>query len=204
MIDIVKIQKRLISRGYDIGAADGVAGQRTHAGILAYVGMRPVSGTMLLGAGCAAHLARYGIMDNPARWANWLGQSAHESMCFRLLVELWGPTPAQRGYEGRADLGNTVPGDGFRYRGRGLFQITGRANYAAMGKQVRADLVAQPDLAADPVMAVQTACSFWAAHGLSDLADAGNEDAITKRINGGTNGIDDRRRLVARGKELFV
>ncbi|PTR06983.1 MULTISPECIES: hypothetical protein [Novosphingobium] len=204
MIDVTKLQTRLIAAGYDIGAADGVAGGRTMAALLAAVAGRPMAALRPLGSAAAIHLPAAGLMASVARLANFLGQAAHESGGFRALVEIWGPTLAQAGYQGRLDLGNTTPGDGFAYRGRGLFQITGRAVYRAMGTALDLPLEAQPDLAAQPDIAVRTACAFWAARKLSDLADAGQDDAITHRINGGSNGIDSRRRLVARAKGLLL
>ncbi len=204
MIDVTKLQKRLIAAGHAIGAADGLAGGRTMAALLAAVAGRPMAALRPLGAAAAIHLPAAGLMESAARLANFLGQAAHESGGFRTLVEIWGPTRTQAGYQGRLDLGNTCAGDGFAYRGRGLFQITGRAVYRAMGQALDLPLEAQPDLAAQPDIAVRTACAFWTARHLSDLADAGQDDVITHRINGGSNGIDSRRRLVARAKGLLL
>lgn len=75
-----------------------------------------------------------------------LATAQHESLCGKFMVELWGPTDAQRRYEGRADLGNIQPGDGFRFRGRGYVQITGRANYQTWSDRLHLDLINQPDL----------------------------------------------------------
>lgn len=204
MIDIAKIQGRLLAKGYEIGAADGVAGPRTCTAILAFVALRPMGDLKALGAAAATHWPRFGLMDTPARLANFTGQAAHETGQFRFLVEIWGPTDAQRGYEGRADLGNVNPGDGYRYRGRGIFQLTGRANYRSAGNRLNLPLEAQPDMVAQPAVAMLTACDFWQTRGLSLLADRGLEDTITRRINGGTNGIDKRRALVARAKVLLA
>lgn len=203
-IDFRTPQRRLIAAGYDIGAQDGIAGPKTYAGVLAYVAQRPMAMLLPLGQALATFAPKYGIDANPARLCNFLGQACHESGDFRYLREIWGPTPAQHGYEGRADLGNTNPGDGFVYRGRGIFQLTGRANYAAAGSRIGVDLLHNPGIAESPPVAVQTACDFWDSRHLNDLADAGREDDITRRINGGTNGIDQRRKLVARAKGLFV
>ena len=78
------------------------------------------------------------------RVAAFIAQIGHESGQLVYAREIWGPTPAQAKYEGRKDLGNTVPGDGFKYRGRGLIQITGRANYAACGEPLGLDRINQP------------------------------------------------------------
>lgn len=204
MTDFFPAQRRLIAAGYEIGAADGIAGPRTWAGILAYVGHRPLSTVLDLGKACAATLVRYGIADSVPRVANFVGQGAHETGGFRLLRELWGPTDAQKRYEGRPDLGNTQPGDGFTYRGRGIFQLTGRANYREVGHAIGQDLEGNPNLAETPPVAVETAAYFWKSRGLNALADAVDEDRITRRINGGSNGQDERRTLVARCKALLA
>jgi len=130
--------------------------------------------------------------DTPARQAAFLAQTGHESLSFGLTRELWGPTPAQVGYEGRADLGNTQPGDGFRFRGRGLIQITGRANYAACGEALGLDFLAHPELLEQPDGASRSAAWFWSRHGLNAYADDGDFVTLTRRINGGTNGLADR------------
>lgn len=136
----------------------------------------------------------FGI-DTPQRQAAFLAQVGHESGGLRFLTELWGPTKSQQGYEGRVDLGNTMPGDGFRYRGRGLLQVTGRANYKRMGLALGIDLETTPDLLSTPKLAARSAGCFWKSHGLNTYADLGEFEKLTRRINGGLNGIDDRRRL---------
>ncbi len=136
-------------------------------------------------------------IDTPARQAAFLAQVGHESGGLRWLIELWGPTPAQARYEGRVDLGNHMPGDGFRYRGRGLLQVTGRANYARTGMALGVDLEREPERLAEPVLAARGAACFWAAHGLSIYADKSDFETLTRRINGGLNGFDDRRQLWA-------
>jgi putative chitinase len=95
-------------------------------------------------------------------------------------------------YEGRKDLGNTEPGDGYKFKGRGLIQTTGRANYAATGKALGVYLLSDPTLLALPDLAARSAGWYWRAHGLNELADVGDFKRITLRINGGTNGMDDR------------
>jgi putative chitinase len=203
MMDIKALQTALLSKGYGIGTADGVAGAKTYAALLGYAAKRSMTDLLLLGKACAVYLDRHDI-DTPARLANFIGQACHESGGWRYLRELWGPTPAQRGYEGRKDLGNTQPGDGHRFMGRGIFQVTGRANYADMAARMGLPLTDTPSLLELPDNAVWSACLFWQSRGLSALADAGQEDAITRRINGGTNGIDERRAIVARVKGLLT
>jgi putative chitinase len=96
-------------------------------------------------------------------------------------------------YEGRAALGNTQPGDGPRYKGRGIIQLTGRLNYRVYGAALGLDLENNPQLAAVPENAVRIACEYWRRNNLNQLADADNLEAITRRINGGVNGLADRR-----------
>jgi putative chitinase len=143
----------------------------------------------------------FGI-TTPQRMAAFLAQTGHESGGFHWLTELWGkqPTPAQARYEGRKDLGNFEPGDGFKYRGRGLIQITGRANYVRVSQALATDFVGTPDLLALPEYAVRSAMWFWQAHGLNEQADKGDFDRITKIINGGLNGQAERLRLWSAAK----
>jgi putative chitinase len=141
-------------------------------------------------------MALYAI-DSPARQAAFLAQIGHESGGLIYVRELWGPTPSQEGYEGRADLGNTEPGDGFRYRGRGLIQVTGRANYATCGAALNLPLIDSPELLEQASNAAQSAAWFWNSHGLNDLADTGDFNTITRRINGGLNGLANRLALYA-------
>ncbi len=96
---------------------------------------------------------------------------------------------------GQKQLGNTQPGDGWKFRGRGLKQITGRANYRACGKDLSLDLESNPDLLLTPENAVRSAGWFWASKGLNDIADTGDVKAMTLRINGGENGLPERQKL---------
>ena len=101
-------------------------------------------------------------------------------------------------------MGNTAPGDGWKHRGRGLIQITGKNNYRACGEALSLDLIAQPDLLEKPQHACMSAAWFWATNGLNTLADAGKLDAITQRINGGQNGGPDRQALYARALKVLA
>ena len=146
---------------------------------------------------------RYQIVG-PKRVAAFIAQIGHESGQLKYVKEIWGPTAAQMRYEGRADLGNTQPGDGSKYRGRGLIQITGRANYEACGEALGLDLIKQPELLEKPQHACMSAAWFWATKGLSTLADEGKFETITRRINGGLNGLADRQMLYARALKVLV
>lgn len=134
-------------------------------------------------------------INTPQRQAHFVAQTAHESGRFQYCREIWGPTAAQRGYDGRADLGNTHPGDGFNFRGRGLIQITGRANYQQCGDAIGLDLVGHPELLEMPENAADASAWWWNQHGLNVLADIGDVERVTRRINGGTNGLQDRKAL---------
>lgn len=127
-------------------------------------------------------------INTPARQASFLAQVGHESGQFIYVREL----ASGAAYEGRKDLGNTHPGDGARYRGRGLIQVTGRDNYEACGHALELDLLANPELLELPVNAARSAAWFWRTHGLNELADAGDQRAVCKRVNGGYNGLAER------------
>jgi len=132
-------------------------------------------------------MGRFQIVG-PKRVAAFIAQTGHESGQLIYVREIWGPTPAQFKYEGRADLGNTVPGDGLKYRGRGLIQVTGRANYAACGEALGLDLINHPELLEQPQFACLSAAWFWATHGLNALADVGDNANIGSIINTGRKG----------------
>ncbi|WP_448561133.1 glycoside hydrolase family 19 protein [Trichothermofontia sp.] len=137
------------------------------------------------------------------RMAHFLAQVMHESGGFRWLREIWGPTDAQRRYEGRRDLGNTQPGDGKRFMGRGLIQLTGRANYAAFSKDLGIDFVANPTLVEQPPYAVIVAGWYWDRRKLNTWADRDDLEGVTYRVNGGYNGLEDRRRYLNRAKAVL-
>lgn len=143
-------------------------------------------------------LQAYGI-DSPARAAAFLAQIAHESVELRY----WEEIASGDAYEGRRDLGNTQPGDGRRYKGRGPIQITGRANYRKYGSTLGLDLENNPSLAATTPVGFQIAGAYWYSHGLNELADRGDFLTITKRINGGTNGLASRQKYYAVAKRVF-
>lgn len=142
-------------------------------------------------------------IGTPVRQAAFLAQIGHESGGLRYARELWGPTAAQSRYEHRADLGNTQPGDGFRFRGRGLLQITGRTNYTTAGAALHLDLAGHPEILEEPDMAALVSAWWWNTHGLNELADQGAFDRITLKINGGQNGATERRALWAKAKTAF-
>ncbi len=144
-------------------------------------------------------------INTPLRQAAFLAQIGHESGGLQWVSELWGPTAAQARYEGRADLGNTQPGDGSRFRGHGLIQTTGRANHAAVRDRLRVRFPDAPDFEAQPTeltlpqWAALSAADFWDMKRLNALADTGDFIGITKKINGGMNGYNKRRELYDAG-----
>ena len=146
-------------------------------------------------------------INTPQRIAAFLSQLAHESGELRWMNEIWGPTEAQHRYEPpsklAARLGNTQPGDGKRYRGRGPIQLTGRANYKIAGAALALPLEDNPDLVATPAVGIRVAGWFWHSKDLNTLADQNNYLGITRRINGGTNGLADRTKYWERAKTIW-
>lgn len=106
-------------------------------------------------------------------------------------------------YANRNGNGDVASGDGYRYRGRGLIQITGKANYKAIAGQLSADVVANPDLLTENLQAAMSAAAWWKNHGLNELADLDDVTLITKVINGGTNGLDDRKSRLLKAKGIL-
>lgn len=146
-------------------------------------------------------MAAYGI-NTPERVAAFLAQVAHESGSLRYVREL----ASGEAYEGRKDLGNTQPGDGVRFKGRGLIQITGRSNYSDCSESLfghRSTLLDHPELLEQPGYATMSAGWFWNSRNLNALADAGQFEAITRRINGGLNGQADRLAHYHRALEVL-
>ena len=135
-----------------------------------------------------AAMSRAGIVD-PTERAMFLAQMAHESGNFRYDEEI----ASGQAYEGRADLGNTQPGDGVRYKGRGYIQLTGRANYRDYGNRLGVDLENNPDLAKDPNIAADIAIAYWQQRVDRNAARAGDVRTVTRNINGGLNGLADRQ-----------
>jgi predicted chitinase len=138
-------------------------------------------------------------INTPQRQAAFLAQLAHESGQWKYFEEI----ASGSAYEGRRDLGNTQPGDGKRYKGRGPIQLTGRANYRAAGTALGLPLEANPELAALPEVGFRTAGWFWNTKDLNRFADAGDFREITRRINGGFNGLAERERYHAAAKRAL-
>ena len=150
--------------------------------------------------------ARFGI-DTPLRQAHFLAQIGHESGQLRFQQEIWGPTATQKTYEGRVESSATPQaGDGKRFMGRGLIQLTGRANYGSYGRAIgrEPEILASPEIvASDLDLCVGVAGWYWTRHGINALADRDDLTAVTRAINGGLNGLADRRALLARAKAAY-
>jgi len=152
-------------------------------------------------------------IDSPQEYAHFLAQACHETDHFKTLREY----ASGSAYEGRADLGNTQAGDGVRFRGRGIFQTTGRANYLQLGiKKGSRDLfINKPELLEEPEMAVWSACEYWLTRNLNDAANHPDSDRLKKKykgavldlspvefisytVNGGNRGLEDRKAFYAK------
>lgn len=151
------------------------------------------------GAVLQATLEKYDI-TTPLRIAHFLGQTCHESAGFRTTEEF----ASGEAYEGRADLGNVKKGDGVRFKGRGLIQLTGRANYRKYGKLLGKDLEADPEMAGQPALSLVLACEYWKSRDINAPCDNDDLVEVTRRINGGDNGIDDRRIYTTRAKNAVA
>jgi len=173
--------------------------------------------------------SRYEI-NTPSRQAAFIGQCAHESGNFKTLEEnlnykpealmrVWPsrfpdlPTAmkyahdpikiANKVYANRMGNGAEESGEGSKYHGRGLIQLTGKENYERCGEAIGVDLINQPGLLAQPNLAAMSAGWFWNKKGLNDLADAGDFETMTKRINGGLIGLDDRKAKIAKALQVL-
>ena len=146
-------------------------------------------------------------INTPLRQAAFLAQIAHESAELRFLEEIWGPTAQQKKYEPPSEvakwLGNTEPGDGERYKGRGVLEITGRSGYKKYGELLGVDLINNPDLAATPAVAFRIGALFWKVRGLNEMADAGDFIEITKRINSFLGGLANRKKYYEIAKKAL-
>ena len=170
-------------------------------------------------------------IDTPLRLAHFIAQIAHESGSLRYTEEnlnysasalrsvfgkyfktddeanAYARQPekiANRVYANRMGNGDEASGEGWKYRGRGLIQLTGKENYSNFGKSVIQDLITNPDpLAKDPTTAVEGACWYWDNRKLNQYADQDDIVTITKKINGGLNGLEDRKAFLVRAKQVM-
>ncbi len=158
-------------------------------------------------------------IDTPHEYAHFLAQACHETDHFKTLCEY----ASGKAYEGRIDLGNTRPGDGVKFKGRGIFQTTGRSNFLQLGiKKGQRDLfINTPTLLEQPEYAVWSACEYWKTRGLNDAANHADGDILKKKykgniinvspvefisitINGGYNGMEERKKFYAKAKSVLI
>lgn len=200
-LQIRLLQENLAHRGFNPGPFDGIWGSHTASAMIASVADRSVSQTKLdlLGGVIYRLFCDHPDMLDVLPSAHFIAQAAHETMGFARFTEIWGPTPAQSGYEGRSDLGNTQPGDGYKYRGRGWFMITGRYNYGAYGKLLNVDLINNPDALIDPALSAKAAMFYWDSKRCITSALLNDTMSVSRIINVGRrdtkitpNGMPDR------------
>jgi putative chitinase len=223
-----RLQGALVAKGYPL-TLDGRAGPKTYAALFAFVGNRPMLAMTDLGTAAAEHFSHFGIDANGLRLAHFMAEAAVETGGFRTfeenlsystarLCEVWPnrfPTPfegsicannpevlGERVYGGR--MGNDQPGDGYRYRGRGLTMLTGKANYGQAAAMTGLPLIDHPEIAADPETSVQIMCAYWADRNINALADADDLTAVRKAVNGGTNGIGEAKRFLDKAKGVTL
>lgn len=190
--ETIRLQRRL---GL---APDGAFGPATWTGLFLAMGSPPQRARELALA-ANVHAPAHDI-STPLRIAHFMAQAAHESGGFVYMEEI----ASGAAYEGRLDLGNSQAGDGKRYKGRGPIQCTGRANYRHYGTLLGFDFEQHPELVGFPSIGLLVGCAYWQEHGLNALADADDLLTITRRINGGTNGLPDRRLRLTFAKGLLL
>lgn len=193
IVDIKRLQAKL---GVPV---DGMAGVQTYTALFQKCGAT-LDRAQELAIGANAHFINYGILVNANRLAHFMAQLMHESGSFRYMEEI----ASGQAYEGRADLGNTQPGDGKLFKGRGPLQITGRANYRKFGRAIGIDLERHPHLAAIPSIGLHLALEYWESRKINAMADADDVAAVTRAVNGGLNGLIDRKAHLAKMRALLA
>jgi putative chitinase len=226
-MDVRAIQAALTAAGYPC-AVDGQIGARTYAALFAFVGRQQVTPLITeLGKAADQYFVPAGLTSS-LRLAHALAQWAVETGGFKRMEEdldysaerltvVWPkrfPTIAwaapyahnpvalaNKSYGGR--LGNSTVGDGWLYRGRGLTQLTGRANYIEAARITGLDLVGNPNSVAEPATGLRVACAYWSTRGINAAADADDVAHVRQLVNGGQNGIDEAKRYLARAKAVL-
>ncbi|SCW57161.1 putative chitinase [Sphingobium faniae] len=191
------IDAKLLQRRLGV-AQDGIIGRDTWRAVFARFGADPTKARALAIA-MNVYAATYDMMT-PLRLSHFFAQLVHESGSFRYMEEI----ASGAAYEGRKDLGNVVAGDGKRYKGRGPLQITGRANYQRFGRLIGIDIEDSPELAAHPSIGLHLALEYWRDRKLNAMADRDDVVAVTKAVNGGSNGLSDRMAQLSKAKGLFA
>ena len=154
-----------------------------------------------------SYAAQIWEINTNARLAAFLAQIGYESMGLQFLSEIWGPTADQLAYEPPSakatELGNTQKGDGYLFRGRTPIMLTGRADYVLAAQALCYDCDTNPDMTLEPSLGANIAGWYWSTHNCNALADAGNFEAVTKAINGGLNGYQQRLTRWAAAKQAL-
>jgi putative chitinase len=230
-MDVKRLQQRLADAGFYHQPVDGAIGRETYAALFSYMARTDLGARGLaIGTGCAANLAGAGI-NTELRLAHFLAQTATETGGYKSLEENLGYTAAGlmaifpkyfptlqstagfamqpeavalKVYSDRLGNGPAATGDGWDFRGRGLIQLTGRANYEARGEEANIPLETMPELAADPATSVKLACLFWTSRAINAAADADDIVKVRKLVNGGGTGLDDAKIHLARAKKLLL
>lgn len=218
------LQTKLLAAGYAPGPIDGALGRKTLSALFGYMARHDLGDRgVALGKGASAHFAAFDI-TTPLRIAHFMAQFFVETQGFlrfeenlnysaQRLCAVWprrfpslaAAQPFAGNPEKLADfvyggrMGNTGPSDGWNYRGRGA-GLTGKSNYAEAAELTGLDLIEEPDKAADPELAVLIFCGFWTKRHINAMADADDIRSVTIAVNGGTNGLDDRKAALARAK----
>jgi putative chitinase len=230
-MDVKRLQQRLADAGFYHQTVDGGLGKGTYAALFSYMARADLGATGLaFGTGCAANLAGAAI-NTELRLAHFLTQTATETGGYKTLEEnlaysaaglmaifpKYFPTEkstagfvmnpkqvALKVYSDRLGNGPASSGDGWDFRGRGLIQLTGRANYEARGEEANVPLESMPELAADPALSVKLACLYWTSRAINDAADDDDLVAVRKLVTGGTTGLDDAKIHLARAKKILL
>jgi putative chitinase len=208
-------------------SADGIPGPNTYRALFGFMGA-PVATSVTLGVAASVHFPVYGISDSTARLADMLAQTSNETGLYtrfeenlnysaEALTRTWPnrfpPAKAQQ-YAHKPELiaavaygdrmGNLKPEEGYLFRGRGMLQLTGRANYEATNKRLGIGLDTNPEMAAVPALSLLIACDFYRENGVLGALDAGDTNKARKITNGGAIGLDNVNRLRARALKVLV
>ena len=196
------VQSALAATGRYAGAIDGIMGPMTMRGLMmAASGVHAPTQVMVDIAPAIVAILPIADLTTPLRLCHFLAQTTEETADWATLVE-YGDEAYFSQYDNR--FGNSAPGDGFKYRGRGPLMLTFKSNYQSFGEQIGVDLIDSPDLVStDMTVSAQTACAFWLDRKANAAADADNLDEVTRLINGGVNGLPMRQNDLNRLKALW-
>jgi len=231
VIDVTRLQQRLADAGFYRSTVDGLIGRKTYSALFSFVARKELGDPGLgIGDGCVAFLPAAGI-DTGMRLAHFLAQTATETGGFKTLEENLNysasrmmvvfprrfPTLASTAglannprafalkvYSDRLGNGPASSGDGFTYRGRGLIQLTGRANYQARADETGLPLIDHPEMVSAPKTSVQVAALYWTSRDINAAADADNLKEVRRLVNGGQIGLDEAKSFLTRAKTALL